>query len=79
MMRKIQMEEIKDLNDLGETDYLLIIFKKNNVNDLVFKFIKDDYFINLFDDVVYIFDRSFEIRGRFDIEFVEKFVRVRRE
>lgn len=73
------MEEITDLNDLNDTDCLLIIFKKNNVNDLVFKFIKDDYYINVFDDVVYLFDRSLDVRGRFDIEFVEKFVRVRKE
>ena len=43
------------------------------------KFIKDDFYINLFDGIVYIFDRSLEIRGRFDIEFVDKFVRVRKE
>ena len=78
-MKRIKMEQIEDLNELDETDCLLIIFKKNNVNDLVFKFIKDDFFINLFDGVVYIFDRSLEVRGRFDIEFVDKFVRVRRE
>ena len=78
-MKRIVMEEIEDLNDLKETDCLLIIFKKNNVNDLVFKFIKDDFFINLFDGVVYIFDRGLEVRGRFDIEFVDKFVRVRKE
>ena len=73
------MDEITDMTDLKETDCLLIIFKKNNVNDLVFKFIKDDYYINVFDDVVYIFDRSLEVRGRFDIEFVDKFVRVRKQ
>ena len=78
-MKRIRMEQIKDLNELNETDCLLIIFKKNNVNDLVFKFIKDDFFINLFDGIVYIFDRSLEVRGRFDIEFVDKFVRVRKE
>ena len=78
-MKRIKMEQIEDLTELDETDCLLIIFKKNNVNDLVFKFIKDDFFINLFDGVVYIFDRSLEVRGRFDIEFVDKFVRVRRE
>lgn len=78
-MKRIRMEQIEDLNELNETDCLLIIFKKNNVNDLVFKFIKDDFFINLFDGIVYIFDRSLEVRGRFDIEFVDKFVRVRKE
>lgn len=78
-MKRIKMEQIEDLTELDETDCLLIIFKKNNVNDLVFKFIKDDFFINLFDGVVYLFDRSLEVRGRFDIEFVEKFVRVRKE
>ncbi|MBP5423000.1 MAG: hypothetical protein J6Y78_11220 [Paludibacteraceae bacterium] len=78
-MKRMVMEEITDLNDLNDTDCLLIIFKKNNVNDLVFKFIKDDYYINVFDDVVYLFDRSLDVRGRFDIEFVEKFVRVRKE
>ena len=78
-MKRLKMEQIEDLTKLDETNCLLIIFKKNNVNDLVFKFIKDDFFINLFDGVVYIFDRSLEVRGRFDIEFVDKFVRVRRE
>ena len=78
-MKKIKIEQIEDLNELNETDCLLIIFKKNNVNDLVFKFIKDDFYINLFDRIVSIFDRSLEVRGRFDIEFVEKFVRVRKE
>ena len=78
-MKRIRMEQIEDLNELNETDCLLIIFKKNNVNDLVFKFIKDDFFINLFDGIVYIFDRSLEVRGRFDIEFVDKFVGVRKE
>ena len=78
-MKRIRMEQIEDLNELNETDCLLIIFKKNNVNDLVFKFIKDDFFINLIDGIVYIFDRSLEVRGRFDIEFVDKFVRVRKE
>ena len=78
-MKKMRMEEINDLNELEETDCLLILFKKNNVNDLVFKFIKDDFLINLFDGVVYIFDRSLEVRGRFDIEFVDKFVKVRKE
>lgn len=78
-MKRIRMEQIEDLNELNEIDCLLIVFKKNNVNDLVFKFIKDDFYINLFDGIVYIFDRSLEIRGRFDIEFVDKFVRVRKE
>lgn len=73
------MEEITDLDELDDTDCLLIIFKKNNVNDLVFKFIKDDFYIKLFDGIVYIFDRSLEVRGRFDIEFVDKFVKVGKE
>lgn len=78
-MKRMKMEQIEDLNELEETDCLLIIFKKNNVNDLVFKFIKDDFYIKLFDGIVYIFDRSLEVRGRFDIEFVDKFVKVRKE
>ena len=63
-MKRMGMEEIKDLKELNETDCLLIIFKKDNVNDLTFKFVKDDFYINIFDNVLYLFDRSFEIKAR---------------
>ena len=76
-MKKIEMEEIKSLDELNETDLLLIIFSQND-RGLVYKLIKMDYFINIFDDVVYIFDRSLELKGRFDVEFVKKFIRVRK-
>ena len=76
-MKKIEMEEIKSLDELNETDLLLIIFGQND-RGLVYKLIKMDYFINIFDGVVYIFDRSLELKGRFDVEFVKKFIRVRK-
>lgn len=77
-LKRMVMEEISDLDKLRETDSLLIIFTQNN-KGLVYKLIKDDYYINIFDDVVYIFDRSLELKGRFDKSFVEKFVRVSKE
>ena len=76
-MKKIEMEEIKSLDELNETDLLLIIFGQND-RGLVYKLIKMDYFINIFDGVVYIFDRSLELKGRFDVEFVKKFISVRK-
>lgn len=78
-MKRMGMEEIKDLKELNETDCLLILFKKDNVNDLTYKFVKDDFYINIFDNVLYLFDRSFEIKARFPVDLVEKMVRVRKE
>lgn len=71
------MERINDLEELGEEDSLLIIFKEDYAEGMmIFKVIKKDYYVKLFDGIVYVFDEEFEVRGRFGMEYVDKFVRL---
>lgn len=73
------MEEMRDLDELDESDCLLIIFKDNNDKYLTFEFIKEEYFVNIFDSMLYVFDKDFEVRMRVPTDLVEKMVRVRKE
>ena len=77
-MKKIKMEEVTDLKELNESDYLLILFKENK-KGIIYKFIKDDYFISIFDDIIYIFDRGVELKAKFPMEIIDKFVKVVKE
>ena len=78
-MKRMRMEEITDLDELNESDCLFIIFKENNDKYLTFEFIKEEYFINIFDSIIYIFDKDFEMRMRVPTDLVEKMVKVRNE
>lgn len=78
-MKRMRMEEITDLDELDESDCLLIIFKENNDKYLTFEFIKEEYFVNIFDNMLYVFDKDFEMRMRVPTDLVEKMVKVRNE
>jgi len=75
MMRKVIMEEISDLNKLGETDSLLILYNKNE-RGLKYKYLREDYMIRLFDGNIYVFDNEMELKSIFPIEYVRQFIRV---
>ena len=77
-MKRMRMEEITDLDELDESDCLLIIFKEDNDKYLTFEFIKETYKDNS-NVRIYVFDKDFEMRMRVPINLVEKMVKVRNE
>lgn len=77
-MKHIKMVEINNLDELDELDCLLIIFKKNNKKYLTFEFIKEEYFVKIFDNVLYVFNTDLDIEMRVPTEFIDKMIKVRK-
>ena len=72
------MEQIDGLDDLKESDSLLILFNKNE-KEIKYKYIREDCRIRLFDENIYIFNRGMDLKCIFPVEWVKQFIRVGRD
>lgn len=77
-MKHMKMVEINNLDELDELDCLLIIFKENNKKYLTFEFIKEEYFVKIFDNVLYVFNTDLDIEMRVPTDFIDKMIKVRK-
>lgn len=77
-MKHMKMVEINNLEELDELDCLLIIFKENNKKYLTFEFIKEEYFVKIFDNVLYVFNTDLDIEMRVPTDFIDKMIKVRK-
>lgn len=77
-MKHMEMIEINNLDELDELDCLLIIFKEDNEKYLTFEFIKEEYFVKIFDNTLYVFNNDLDMEMRVPTDFIDKMIKVRK-